>query len=63
MLNVFKYDADYEENEEKYGAIKSELLGDESGNQLCIISCNSSLIVNFYKNPDWFLLLLLSILS
>ena len=31
ILNVFKHDADYEENEQKYGAIKSELLGDDSG--------------------------------
>ena len=32
ILNVFKHDADYEENEQKYGAIKTELLGDDSGN-------------------------------
>merc|ERR1712227_253542 len=31
ILNVFKFDGDYEDNEQKYGAIKSELLGDESG--------------------------------
>ena len=31
ILNVFKHDPDYEENEQKYGAIKTELLGDDSG--------------------------------
>ena len=31
ILNVFKFDAEYETNEEKYGAIKTELLGDDSG--------------------------------
>merc|ERR1712227_920876 len=31
ILNVFKFDGDYEDNEQKYGAIKSELLGNESG--------------------------------
>ncbi|KAG1464324.1 hypothetical protein G6F46_002907 [Rhizopus delemar] len=29
MLNIFKYDPDYTENEEKYNAIKSEILGDD----------------------------------
>ncbi|KAI8084534.1 MIF4G-domain-containing protein [Halteromyces radiatus] len=29
-LNIFKYDPDYEENEEKYTAIKREILGDGS---------------------------------
>lgn len=34
MLNIFKYDPDYTENEEKYNAIKSEILGDdESGDE------------------------------
>ena len=28
---MFKFDAEYETNEEKYGAIKTELLGDDSG--------------------------------
>eukprot|EP00092_Neocalanus_flemingeri_P067385 GFUD01082237.1.p1 GENE.GFUD01082237.1~~GFUD01082237.1.p1 ORF type:complete len:1070 (+),score=390.09 GFUD01082237.1:55-3264(+) len=31
ILNVFKHDADYVENEDKYGAIKSELLEEDSG--------------------------------
>jgi len=31
ILNVFKFDGEYETNEEKYGAIKTELLGDDSG--------------------------------
>ena len=31
ILNVFKFDGEYEANEEKYGAIKTELLGDDSG--------------------------------
>ena len=41
ILNVFKHDADYEENEQKYGAIKSELLGDDSGNynSKCKLKC------------------------
>jgi pre-mRNA-splicing factor CWC22 len=30
MLNIFKYDPDYTENEEKYIAIKAEILGDDS---------------------------------
>merc|ERR1711892_1482941 len=31
ILNVFKHDTDYVENENKYGAIKSELLEEDSG--------------------------------
>jgi len=31
ILNVFKHDADYVENENKYGAIKAELLEEDSG--------------------------------
>merc|ERR1719186_1170900 len=31
ILNVFKHDADYVENEDKYGAIKAELLEEDSG--------------------------------
>ncbi|CAO3666084.1 unnamed protein product [Rhizopus stolonifer] len=34
MLNIFKYDPEYTENEEKYNAIKTEILGDdESGDE------------------------------
>lgn len=29
MLNIFKFDPDYTENEEKYSAIKTEILGDD----------------------------------
>lgn len=29
MLNIFKFDPDYTENEEKYNAIKAEILGDD----------------------------------
>ena len=29
ILNVFKFDPEYEENEKKYGAIKAELLEEE----------------------------------
>ncbi|KAI9275242.1 MIF4G-domain-containing protein [Helicostylum pulchrum] len=29
MLNIFKYDPDYTENEEKYSAIKAEILGED----------------------------------
>lgn len=29
MLNIFKYDPDYAENEEKYSAIKAEILGED----------------------------------
>ncbi|ORX58318.1 MIF4G-domain-containing protein [Hesseltinella vesiculosa] len=29
-LNIFKFDPDYEDNEEKYGAIKAEVLGGDS---------------------------------
>merc|ERR1719186_808709 len=31
ILNVFKHDAEYVENEDKYGAIKAELLEEDSG--------------------------------
>ena len=31
ILNVFKFDPEYEENEKKYGAIKAELLEEEEG--------------------------------
>ena len=33
VLNVFKHDASYEENEEKYQAIKKELLGEDSSDE------------------------------
>ncbi|KJA21085.1 hypothetical protein HYPSUDRAFT_141364 [Hypholoma sublateritium FD-334 SS-4] len=32
-LNIFKFDANYMENEEKYKAIKNEILGEESGDE------------------------------
>ena len=31
ILNVFKFDPEYTVNEEKYGAIKAELLEEDSG--------------------------------
>ena len=44
ILNVFKHDADYEENEQKYGAIKTELLGDDSGKNSSLHSWDLNLI-------------------
>jgi pre-mRNA-splicing factor CWC22 len=32
-LNIFKFDADWEENEEKYRRVKSEILGEGSGDE------------------------------
>lgn len=33
MLNIFKYDPDYEENEAKYNAIKAEILGEDGSDE------------------------------
>lgn len=33
MLNIFKFDPDYNENEEKYNAIKAEILGDDESDE------------------------------
>ena len=33
VLNVFKQDPEYEANEDKYNAVKKQLLGEESGDE------------------------------
>ena len=41
-MNVFKHDLEYEENEEKYQAIKKELLGEDSSGESGDDSSNES---------------------